>query len=315
MIDIHEIENELREILGPKIQCDLERMFPERKGLLARGRVKRKLNLLRNLAPSLATVLVEGERLIYAARGYLVHWWEQFYRGALVGQLGNVMCVVLTDRRILLIHTNHAGRQKLFRNQLLYTEIAEVKIRSFLSGASTFKLKDGKKLVIGGFQSTDRRYMQHYVSYFVSSMPGNALWFDRSIHYLCPRCPAIHLEMQTECKDCGTTFKSPQKAAWMSLVLPGLGDIYLGQIALGLLQVLGSLVEWGILVGAVAVVVSDGEEAATFLGFWIVLMGATNVMAFFATRAKGRDGLIAEKGSTRATFGPSITDLQSSNPG
>ena len=128
MLDINEIENDLREILGPKIQCDLERMFPDRKGLLARGRVKKKLKLLKNLAPGLATVLVDGEKLIYAARGYIVRSWEHLYALGLIGQFTNITCAVLTDRRILLNNTNFTGKGTSYRNQLLYTEIAGVNI-------------------------------------------------------------------------------------------------------------------------------------------------------------------------------------------
>ena len=313
MSDIHEIENELRDVLGPKIQCDLERMFPKRKGLFARGRVKRKLKLLKNLAPSLATALVDGEKLIYVARANAMFWVYQILSHGTFGQGASVTCAVLTDRRILLIDTNHAGKQRLFRNQLPYMEIAQVKIRSFRTSASTLKFKDGTRLVIDGFQATDRKYMQQYVPELVSSMPDGVPPLGTSIQCLCPRCPAIYLVLQTECKNCGTTFKSPQKAALMSLFLPGLGDLYLGYTTHGVVKLVGSVIEWAVLVRITISLVSGEEGAVRFLFGWIVIMGVTNVIAFFLTRVMGRRGLIAEKGTTRGTFGASIADLQSSN--
>jgi hypothetical protein len=296
MSDTQEIENQIREVLGDKIQYDFERMFPDREGSRARRQVKRKLRLLEKLLPSLATVLVDGEKLIYVARGYVVRWWERLFAGAGGAYYINITCAVLTDRRILLINTNIAGKQKHFRNQILYTEIAEVKTRSFLSSAATLKFKDGTKLVIGGFQGSDRKHMQEYIPQLISSMPDGVPQVGKSIQYVCPHCPAIYIELQTECTNCGTTFKSPKKAALMSLFLPGLGDIYLGHTTFGLFELLGSLVEWVVLLGAIVALASGEEEAGAFLVFWILIMVLTNVIDYFITRAMGRKGLIASSG-------------------
>lgn len=297
MSDTQQIESQIRDVLGDKIQYDRERMFPDREGFRARRQVKRKLRLLEKLLPSLATVLVDGEKLIYVARGYVVRWWEQLFAGGIAAYYINIACAVLTDRRILLINTNSAGKQKHFRNQVLYTEIAKVKMRSFLSSASTLKFKDGTTLVIGGFQGPDRKYMQQYVPQLISSMPDGVPQVGRSIQYVCPHCPAIYIELQTECTNCGTTFKSPKKAALMSLFLPGLGDIYLGHTAFGFFELVGSLIEWFVLLGAIAAMASGEEGAGGFLVFWILIMALTNVIDYFITRAMGRKGLIASSGS------------------
>ena len=288
MSDKSSIEHKIRDALGDVIQYDLDKMFPKREGFRARRRVKAKLKLLKKLVPSLSTVLLDGEKLIYVARGYVMHWWEQLFAGGLVAYYANITCVVLTDRRILLINTNSGGKQKHFRNQVLYTEIAKIKMRSFLSWASKLKFKDGKTLTIGGFKDMDRKHMQAYIPELVSSMPDDAPRVDRSIQYLCPRCSTIYTELVNKCKNCGTIFKSPKKAALMSLFLPGLGDIYLGHTAFGLLELIGSLVEWSILVGAIIGVISGEEGAVGFLIIWILIMGFTNVMDYFLTRAMGR---------------------------
>lgn len=293
MSDKASIELEIQQALGDAIQYDLERMFPKRKGFGARRRVRAKLKLLKELAPSLATALMEGEKLIYVARGYLIHWWEQFFAGGLVAYYVNITCVVLTDRRILLINSNSAGKQKHFRNQILYTEVAKVKMRSFFSSASKLKLKDGKSLTIGGFKGADRKHMQSYVPELVASMPDGAPRVQKSVQYLCPHCPAIYTELQAQCAKCGTTFKSAKKAALMSLFLPGLGDIYLGHTAFGLLELLGSLIEWVILITAIATVAAGDEGGLVFLATWIVIMAFTNVTDYALTRAMGRKGLIA----------------------
>lgn len=304
MTDTQEIEDEIRDVLGDKIQYDLERMFPDREGALARRRVKGKLKLLKNLAPSLATALVDGEELIYVARGHLIYSWERLvlWWGYLLDLgplafLANITRIVLTDRRILFVNTNIRGKQKLFRNQLLYTEIAEAKMGSFLSNKSTLELKDGKTLTIGGFKRVDRKYIQQYVPELISSMPDGVPQLGRSVQYLCPHCPAIYIGLQSECTNCGTTFKSPAKAALMSLFLPGLGDLYLGHTLFGLSELLASLVEWFALLVAIDALVSGNKVAARFLFAWIPFMGLTNVMDYFLTRAMGRKGLIASSGS------------------
>lgn len=287
------LEQEIGVVLGDLVQYDLDAMFPKRKGFGARGAVRSKLKLLKNLVPDLVTVLLDGERLVYVARGYVVNWVEQLFGGGTLAYYANITCVVLTDRRILLVNSSGAGKQKHYRNQIMYSEIADAKMKSFMSGATTLKFKDGKSLTIGGFRGKDRKQMQIYIPELIARMPAETPRVEKSVQYLCPRCPAIYIEQVKECSRCGTAFKSAEKAAKMSLFLPGLGDMYLGHRSLGLMELLGSLVQWFILVFAVRDALSGTEGGVSFLMVWLVIMLITNVIDYFLTRSMGRKGLIA----------------------
>ncbi len=286
------IEDQIRDVMGDTAY-DTEQMFPEREGMMARARVRAKLKLLKQLLPGLRSALLEGEELRYVARGYILHWWEQVFAGGGVAYYTNITCVVLTDRRLLLVNTNSRGRQQHYRNQIPYTEINDVKMRSF-SAAAKLNLKDGSTLTMGGFRGADRKQMRQRIPELVGQMPAGAPRLSHSLQYVCPRCSALYTELTPVCTACRTPFKNAKKAALLSLVLPGLGDLYLGHRLFGVSELFGSIVEWVILISA-AVAVAQGEEegAMTFLLVWIAIVAFTNIADYFLTRAMGRKGLIA----------------------
>ena len=43
---------------------------------------------------------------------------------------------------------------------------------------------------------------------------------------------------------CGGAFKSPNKAAWLSFIFPGVGDWYLGHRGMAILELIGSSFLW-----------------------------------------------------------------------
>ncbi len=286
------LEPQIQEAMGD-IAYDLEQMFPEREGMFGRSRTKAKLKIIKNLLPGLRSALLEGEELRYVARGYILRWWEQMFAGGGVAYYTNITCVVLTDRRILLVNTNGRGRQQHFRNQIPYTELREVKMRSSLSTAAVLKLKDGTKLTMGGFRGADRKQMQRHIPELIEQMPEGAPRLARSLQYVCPNCAALYTELTPACAVCHTPFKNARKAALMSLFLPGLGDMYLGHRVFGLGELIGSIVEWVVLIAAVGAVINGEPDSVGFLAVWVGVVVVTNVIDYFLTRAMGRKGLIA----------------------
>jgi len=60
-------------------------------------------------------------------------------------------------------------------------------------------------------------------------------------------CPACYKELAkglSACTTCDMAFKAPKKALMRSLILPGLGDFYLGHRVLGTLELFGSIIIW-----------------------------------------------------------------------
>ena len=298
-----DIDREIYEVMGDQIDFDMEQMFPKREGFFNKRTVRGKLKLLKNLLPSLQEVLMDGEQVLYIAKGVVIRFWETFFAGAAVAHLMNISCVVLTDRRIIIFNTNAKGKQKLYRNQILYTQIRKAKMTT-LFGYSKLQLLDGKSIELGGFKGIDKKQIKKIIPEMIAAMPENAPQVDRSVQYLCPCCDAIYTEYERECKRCGVQFKSRDKAARMSLMMPGLGDLYLGHRLFGVIELMGSIFEWMIAIGAVIAAIGAmvaGQAFLDLIGFaflWLIIIAVTNVIDFYLTHAMASKGLIADKKPT-----------------
>ena len=65
---------------------------------------------------------------------------------------------------------------------------------------------------------------------------------------ICPACYKGLAKGLSACTTCSMDFKGPKKALMRSLILPGLGDLYLGHRALGTFELIGSIIIWLIIV-------------------------------------------------------------------
>ena len=65
---------------------------------------------------------------------------------------------------------------------------------------------------------------------------------------LCPACYNALAKGLSACTTCNKNFKEPKKALIRSLILPGLGDFYLGHRAPGTLELIGSAIIWLIII-------------------------------------------------------------------
>ncbi len=289
------IEVIIQEALGSTVNYNMETMFPLRDQFGANGRIKKKLKLIKKLLPGMSSALLEGEQLLYVARGYVMNIWEQMFAGGTVAYYNNITCVVLTDRRILLVNSDKSGKQKHFRNQIMYTQIKKAKMKSFFSAASTLKLMDGSQISMGGFNSFDRKQMQELIPRIIAKMPENAPQMPKSLQYVCPNCTAMYTALRESCEQCGTRYKSAIRAAKMSFLLPGAGDIYLGHRFFGTMELIGTAVLWFLLVTAIISgrpsELNADDMPVPLLG---VIVAITHVGDYFLTRAMGRKGLIAE---------------------
>ena len=106
---------------------------------------------------------------------------------------------------------------------------------------------------------------------------------------LCPSCFLPLGKNLFTCPECKVTFKRPKTALIKSLMLPGWGDVYLGHRALGVLELLGSIVVWAVVISALLA----GGESNVIL--------AAIILVFY----NGLDGLLtlhmAKKGYSLAT--------------
>ena len=106
---------------------------------------------------------------------------------------------------------------------------------------------------------------------------------------LCPSCFVPLGKGLTSCPQCRAHFKEPKKAFLRSLLLPGLGDMYLGHIFLGLLELLGAVLVWAVVISLVL----SGEEGALFIALFLLVF--YNVMDGLLAYHMGKKGYMLAK--------------------
>ena len=97
------------------------------------------------------------------------------------------------------------------------------------------RFKNGKSLSFGRIPACDRKFIVEFVR---SVLPEKAIKDETlpGIKNLCPSCYIHVANYPTSCASCDAEFKTPRKAALLSLIMPGLGDLYLGSKFLGVFE-------------------------------------------------------------------------------
>lgn len=227
-------------------------------GWWTRLRSKRKLALLRRIDGELREVLDEDEEVYFLSTGsdtsgieaFVLGWWLYLlFRRA----------IVLTDRRILFLQIDIRGRPKEPRSQLRYPAVAGV--GKTLLGRAELELQNGETEVLAFTPRRDADRIRE-ITEEMRMMPAGTAARSGGIEELCPHCFAVVEERPERCPSCGGSLGSARKAAGLSLLLPGLGDQYLGHRWYAAVEATGSLLVW---LGFWIVVEATGAPAATVL--------------------------------------------------
>ena len=272
---------------GPDIFLGEEIFFPTRKRTTLQ-RVKSAKAVLATLKHALDP----GEKVRFiSSSGYTYYLWEQLFGAGLWAVYINATTLVLTDRRLLAINVKHRSRiPKDIKNTIQLSEITSV--RRFL-GRLTFRLRDGKKLQILGLPFADAKELRARLSKELEDpahqTAGVRASTTRSLQHLCPVCcKPVESVDSLRCLSCRAEFRSGRTAALRSLLLPGLGDIYLKHTAFGVFELFGSVVVWIIVIAAL----QTGEPGAIIMA--VILFVVVNVVDYFVTKAMAKKGVIAK---------------------
>ncbi|MDB5388776.1 MAG: hypothetical protein JWM11_4422 [Planctomycetaceae bacterium] len=285
---------QMRLTVSPNIQYDLDSVFPKVNGWLVKGPIKRKHKLIVKVEPTLEEILRPGEEVLYIAKGVQYSFWEQYFLGAWAALI-NQTVFVLTNVRLLMLHSNTKGKPKDMSWMIYYSQITHFKSGWF--GAVVVKLRDGKTFKYGGFTGADRKQMPKVFQQVANAYKERG--FDPNVSQsrenLCYHCYSIIAKKEYVCSKCGAEYWQPSQIAWRSLMFPSWGDFLMRHYLIGLLELGGYLFGW------FAVVT-----------LWIGALGAADpsVMAFaavitalFLIPAHGVDAIltyyIANKGLNR----------------
>ncbi len=272
-------EEELKALLPASVAVRFDEMFPSIRARSVRRRDRQRAEMLRKAEPVLRRALGPLEVVRFVTNGARQFAWGLITAGSM-NPFTNRTTFVLTDKRILLIHTDSKQRPRFFANQLPLERVRRVTGRHSYAFIRTGR----EQLMFHGVKRGEVKYLRG----LLESTPAK----EGGWQNLCPRCFAATDNTPSACERCGAKFKEPRKAALRSLLFPGLGDFYLGYHGYALLEILGAAFLWALFVTVLVPAVrargfSGVLIALPVLVFVVLLHGSDAIL----TRAKARSGL------------------------
>jgi hypothetical protein len=280
---LDQTRRELTRWFPADLPVDVDRVFPRLDGWAMKRSNRKRAELLAKAVPVLKAALAPDERVQYVTGGIVSLWWEQLMAGW-VSLLINRTTIVLTTQRLLLIHTNSRGRPESYVNQIRLDAIRSAK-RSWVNGRLKLTLGRGSRTVTGIRWSDSKQLVA-----MLSGKPTAA----GGITALCPACFEPGTDHRA-CARCRTSVKSPLTAALRSLLLPGLGDFYLGHRFLASMEMVGSVASWFVIIALMLPAFERNTErsaaiiAAVFGG--VLLLAVVNGVDALLTYAQAKKGL------------------------
>ncbi len=251
-----------------KDQLDWTSLFPRTKGMGAAGDVKRRVRMLKSLENRIETLLFPEERVEFVTKGTLNSFAEQYFMGFWAWLINRTL-FVFTNYRVILISSDSKGRAKRMMWQIPYQCMRKFG-SGMLTGSIGFKLHKGKTLKFAGVPRRDRKLLKTHVRKKIELAHTGSIEFPHhaSRDPLCTSCASpVHTKTYT-CDACAEEFIKPWVPATMSLVIPGLGDLYLGHTGMAIFEFFGFLFAILIAIG----VASGGTTPDIVAGLAVILI-------------------------------------------
>lgn len=259
--------DDLLRIDDPAIPYAFPQIF-HGQGWRARMRFRGKLKLLKQLDADLRAMLHEGERVVLVTWGIEYSFVEAWFMG-LWSYLLNRRAIVMTSKRMLVLQIS--SRRKLLK---LKSQVRYEAIRKVPKGRLRLVLQKGRSVLFTAVPGPDRKLVRKALEHFRANLAAAT---GASRENLCPHCYAAVDGFPASCAACGGAFKSPRKAALLSLLLPGLGDLYLGLRSLAVVELLGAGALWAVVINGM--LVAETAEGAAPVGVMALVM-ALPIFAF-----------------------------------
>jgi len=264
-----------------------EILKPNRKGSYRTRLNKLKLKILATVKPTLDRLVQNDEQVMRIAAGTAYYPIEILFGNGIFTMLYNRYAVVATDRRLVMVNTNHRmTKTSHYLFQMAYDEIKKASRGLFRTSLSLTR-KKGKRRIFTSmkmvFSAELLAFIKPHMTPEQAVPPGNALG-----EHLCPSCYASLPAKLDQCTVCHAAFKTAKSAALRSLVLPGWGDWYLGHRFLGGCELVGSLIVWSFVFGMLA------EGGAANAGVVVFILAFYNGFDALLTRHMARKGYMLE---------------------
>jgi hypothetical protein len=275
--------------LDPAIRFNLSTVFPTISGWGAKGRIKRKHQLIVRIQDRLKQMLRAGEEVLYVAKGVQYKFSEQYFMGVWANLI-NQTVFVLTNLRLLMLHADTKGRPRHTFWTIYYSQIQQFK--AVWTGKVTLHLRDRTKLVFTGFGKVARKEMPRIFQEALQSY--RELGFDpevtQSRENLCSFCMQVVPKDEYRCPQCAAEFWHPREVAVRSLIFPPWGDFLMRHWGLAVVKLLAFAMI------AVILIVELIEAAANLPQLFGALLVFAFVIAFEHSVAGLLTYYIAKKG-------------------
>lgn len=254
---------ELQGIAPEKVAFE-EIFSPNKKGGYRNRRNKFKFKILMAVSGVLGKILKEGEKVMRVGKGTAYYPAELFFGNGWLTMMYNHYAILATNERILLINVNSRMKGTThYLFQVLYEDIRKVK-RGLFFGSMVLDRIRSKRRVLTQMKRYISKDLKEFIMQRKEYVKGEA---GEVLECICPSC-FVPLERGLDnCPSCEAAFKTPKKATLRSLLLPGLGDFYLGHRALGTMELVGSIVVWTY----AFILISNGQKAGLFAGVVVLL--------------------------------------------
>lgn len=202
---------------------------------------KRKLKILKIINPTVRKMLKEGENVYYMTDGIRTSILENLFIGW-IAYYYNYMAFVFTSERLILIHLKSKRKKGAFVGEIKYTDIKS--IHSSLLGNFTLRFHNKKNVLFRKVPRKDRKFLKEFLNPILAQSASHADTIIPGLRNLCPRCFTHITDYPSLCPNCSCKFKSPVIAGCLSLILPGMGDIYLGAKFRGIIELIIMIFIW-----------------------------------------------------------------------
>jgi hypothetical protein len=220
-----------------------EMLSANKKGGYRSRKNKFKIKIFKAVHDVLNELLEDGEKAMRIGKGTAYYPAEIFLGNGFLTMMYNHYAIVCTNRRILFININSRMTHRthlLF--QVLYEDIKKVKQGLFLNHLIVYRTNAKRRV----FTSVKRYILKELREFILLKQDSvrEAEPHKEPLENLCPSCFVPLQKGLIICPYCKVQLKEPKKALFKSLLLPGWGDLYLGHRALGILEMVGSVIVW-----------------------------------------------------------------------
>lgn len=224
------------------VQVREDTIFTDAKGRERNGIRKAAEKGLEQLHEVLPRILATDEAVLWISRCEThASVFEKFTLGIYLYAV-TATVLVFTNRRILEFRVKpkaFGGRTGWSWRHMIravaWGDIAEAKAKGWLGKTLTLRYRNGRNEVFWRLKGLDKRKMRALLEALHPASVGETTPAQGMVS-LCPQCLAALTKKIYQCAQCGQRFKDERTATVRSLLIPGGGYFYTGNVALGLLD-------------------------------------------------------------------------------